>query len=47
MTTYYKWEECWTIEEARALSKKDIRELAETIPARLKAMKTKKEPEYV
>ena len=36
-----------TIEEARAMSKEHICGLAATIPARLKAMKSKKEQEYV
>ena len=37
----------YTIEEARAISKQHIRALADTIPARLKAIKSHKEKEHV
>ncbi len=47
MPTLYKWQLAYTLEEARAMSKEHIRELAETIPARLIDMRDKKKKQYV
>lgn len=47
MPTTHKWQVAYTLEEARAISKKHIRELADTIPTRLAEMRAKKKEEYV